>query len=154
MMRPQEHPESAQPPRDAAHPSYSRRAFLGRATALGAVLGLAACGGGDEGAEPSEAVEAPEGAAATADVEAAECPSFDALTEADLNTYEALGYVDESPFPEQLCNNCQFYILPEGDSPCGKCQILAAGQGPVAPEGYCNSWVAMAGAAAPADTTA
>ena len=128
--------------RAGAHSSYSRRAFLERATALGAVLGLpsllTACGG--EGGETSGETAAAE------DVQASECAGYDTLTEAQLQTRQALGYVDDSPYPVQLCNNCQFYNQPEGDSPCGGCQLFA---GPVAPEGYCNSWVAATEADAP-----
>ena len=139
---------------DATPTAYSRRAFLGRTATLGAIVGLpsllTACGGGDEneapGAETTD--EAPDASVAAGDVQASECEGYDALTEQDLQTRQTLGYVDNSPDPAKLCNNCQFYNQPEGGSPCGGCQLF---QGPVAPEGYCNSWVAMAGQA-PADT--
>lgn len=139
--RPEQREETAAPLRRA----YSRRAFLERA-ALGASLGftglLAACGGGEEGG--GEEVGTPEEpAASVAEIQASECAGYDALTERELQTRQALGYVDNSPYPEQLCSNCQFYNQPEGDSPCGGCQLFA---GPVAPGGYCNSWVIAADA--------
>lgn len=118
----------------------SRRDFLGRfavlgAAGLGATSLLAACGGGEQ-------APATDGAAPSGDgVVAAQCEGYDALTEQDLQTRQTLGYVDESPNPEQLCSNCRFYNQPEGGSPCGGCQLF---QGPVAPEGYCTSWAAMA----------
>lgn len=99
----------------------SRRQFL---ATTGAALGLgplvAACGGGDG-------------------VVAAECAGHDALTPQDLQARQALAYVDVTPIPVQRCDNCQFYVLPEGGSPCGGCQLFA---GPVAPGGYCTGWVA------------
>ena len=113
---------------------------------------LAACGGGEDDAEVPGAEtidESPDASAVAGNVQASECEGYDALTEQDLQTRQTLGYVDNSPDPAKLCSNCQFYNQPEGDSPCGGCQLF---QGPVAPEGYCNSWVAMAGQA-PADST-
>lgn len=122
--------------------SISRRNFLGRFALLGAAgLGasslLAACGGGEQPAEtaPGEAATSGDG------VVAAQCEGYDALTEQDLQTRQTLGYVDESPNPQQICSNCRFYNQPAGGSPCGGCTLF---QGPVAPEGYCNSWAAMA----------
>lgn len=99
----------------------SRRQFL---VATGAALGLgpllAACGGG------------------SGDVVAAECAGYDVLTPQDLQARAGLNYVDNTPIPEQRCDNCQFYVQPTGGSPCGGCQLFA---GPVAPGGYCISWV-------------
>ena len=98
----------------------SRRRFL---VSAGAVLGvgpvLAACGGGD--------------------VTAAACEGYDALTPADVQTREALGYVDVTPNAAQRCDNCRLYNAPAGRSPCGGCQLFA---GPVAPAGWCRSWAA------------
>ena len=52
-----------------------------------------------------------------------------------------LNYVSESPIPDQLCSNCQFYNEPETGEVCGGCQLFA---GPVHPDGYCTSWAAQA----------
>lgn len=102
--------------------SVSRRRFL---AATGAALGLspilAACGGGD--------------------VTAASCEGYDQLTPEQLQARQNLNYVDVSVTPGQRCDNCRFYNAPEGGSPCGGCQLFA---GPVAPAGWCSSWVAMA----------
>ena len=102
--------------------SVSRRRFL---VSAGAVLGvgpvLAACGGGD--------------------VTAASCEGYAALTPQQLQARQNLNYIDSSATPGQLCSNCRFYNAPEGGSPCGGCQLFA---GPVAPGGWCSSWVAMA----------
>jgi hypothetical protein len=126
--------------------NQSRRAFLGRFAALGAVgLGLssaiAACGGGEQ-----EAQEAPAGAETESapagdgdQIVAAECEGYDALTEQDLQMRETLQYADESPNPEELCNNCRFYNQPAEGEVCGGCQLF---KGPVAPEGWCSSWAA------------
>ena len=101
----------------------SRRHFLATsAGALGLGSVLAACGGGGGG------------------VVAAECEGYDALSAADLQQRAALAYVDNSGVIGKKCNNCSFYVVPEGGSACGGCQLFA---GPVAPEGYCTGWVAM-----------
>ncbi len=103
--------------------SVSRRRFLASA---GAVLGvgpmLAACGGGGN-------------------VQASSCEGYTALDGAALQQRASLNYVDNSVTPGQLCSNCRFYNLPEADSPCGGCQLFP---GPVAPGGWCKSWVAQA----------
>ena len=100
----------------------TRRRFLASA---GAVLGVgplvAACGGGGP-------------------TTASACAGYGDLTGADLAAREALGYVDKSPKPAEICASCRLYDLPEGDSPCGGCQLFA---GPVLAAGYCNSWAAM-----------
>lgn len=103
--------------------STSRRRFLAAtAGALGLAPVLAACGGGSG-------------------VEAASCDGYDALTPQDLQARAALQYVDNTPIPAQRCDNCQFYVPAEGGaSPCGGCQLFA---GPVAPAGYCVSWVGV-----------
>lgn len=97
--------------------SVTRRRFL---ASTGALLGLgplvAACG------DP---------------VAAATCEGYDALTPQDLQTRAALGYVDASPKPAELCTNCRLYNAPAGGSACGGCQLF---QGPVAPLGWCTSW--------------
>ena len=102
--------------------SVSRRRFLASA---GAVLGvgpiLSACGGGG--------------------VTAASCEGYSALDAAALQQRQSLEYVDNSQVPGQRCDNCRFFNAPEGGSPCGGCQLFA---GPVAPAGWCRSWVAAA----------
>lgn len=45
----------------------------------------------------------------------------------------------EEPKGDQRCDNCQFWIPPEGDSKMGGCQIV---QGEIAPEAWCNLWAA------------
>lgn len=43
----------------------------------------------------------------------------------------------EEPKGDQRCDNCQFWIPPEGDSEMGGCQIV---QGDISPEAWCNLW--------------
>lgn len=114
----------------------SRRAFLGRIAALGAGASafLAACG--DAAAPAATGGATP----ATGGVIAAECEGYDLLTPEELQPRQALGYVDASPNATQLCSNCRFYNQPVGDAACGGCQLF---KGPVAPNGYCNSWAAQ-----------
>lgn len=102
----------------------SRRRFLATtAGAIGVLPILSACGDG--------------GTPATASA----CEGYDALTEADLTTRNALNYVDNSPNPAELCSTCRLYNAPTGGAACGGCQLFA---GPVLPGGYCTGWAAMA----------
>jgi hypothetical protein len=41
------------------------------------------------------------------------------------------------PKGDQRCDNCQFWIPPEGGSDMGGCQIV---QGEIHPSGWCNLW--------------
>ncbi|MEO0558688.1 MAG: high-potential iron-sulfur protein [Bacteroidota bacterium] len=103
--------------------SLSRRRFLAAtAGAVGIVPVLAACGGG-----------APTSSSA--------CEGYDALTEADMATRNALNYVDKGTNPAEICSSCRLYTVPETGSGCGGCQLFA---GPVLPGGYCTGWAAIA----------
>jgi len=103
--------------------SLSRRRFLvATAGAMGVVPVLAACGGG-------------------APTTASACEGFDALTEADMATRNALAYVDKGTNPAEICSSCRLYNAPAAGSACGGCQLFA---GPVLPGGYCTGWAAMA----------
>lgn len=53
------------------------------------------------------------------------------------NMVSNLEYVEESPHDDQDCANCQLYLEEEYEGNCGGCQLFP---GPVAAEGYCNSW--------------
>ena len=99
-------------------PISRRRFFASTAVALG-LAPLAACG--------------------ERTVRASSCEGYDVLDTAQLQQRQALGYVDVTPDVAQQCATCAFYQEPVGGSPCGGCQLFA---GPVAPAGYCASWVA------------
>lgn len=110
----------------------SRRLFLQRlGVAAGAGVFLSACG--PESAETGEA--APEMAE-----EGFSCLDTTGLTDMEVQMRQTLAYVDESPFPEKLCNNCQFWQPAATEGQCGGCQLL---KGPIHPQGYCNSWAPM-----------
>ena len=116
----------------------SRRNFIQRIGLLGAAGAvLAGCGGGDE-ADP----EMGDGAVTDDDLSAATnaetCDDLTGLTEAEIQARrETFQYVDESPNPEQLCDNCQFWLPAENDGFCGGCTIV---KGPIHPDGWCISW--------------
>lgn len=50
---------------------------------------------------------------------------------------KSLNYVEETPQENRDCANCQLYIAEEYGEGCGGCQLFP---GPVAANGYCNSW--------------
>ncbi|NND70126.1 MAG: hypothetical protein HKN43_00965 [Rhodothermales bacterium] len=117
----------------------TRRDFFARASVVGAVTVsagslLAACGGGES--ESSSATPPP---SASEPMAAPDCTDLTGLSDTDIATRSSLQYVDETPNPDQRCDNCQLYVMPEGDSACGGCQII---KGPIAPAGYCISWAA------------
>lgn len=114
--------------------STSRRDFLKRLSAAGVIgLGassvLSACGGGESSSETAAPAEAPEAAAG--------CMDTSGLTEQEVAMRTQLQYVDSSPDPAKLCDNCALFLTPQEGSACGGCNLL---KGPIAPKGYCISW--------------
>jgi hypothetical protein len=52
----------------------------------------------------------------------------------------AVAYQDEPKVVdgvEQRCDNCRFYIQPEGDAAVGGCELVS---GEIAPQAWCNIW--------------
>lgn len=112
-----------------ADQNTSRRDFLQR-LAAGAVapILLSACGGGDGERANGETAE-----------ETVACADLSELTEAQIQQRQNAEYVDDSPFPEKRCDNCQLYTEAAQGEQCGGCQVLP---GAVHPQGYCTLWVA------------
>jgi hypothetical protein len=106
--------------------TLTRRDFLARAVALGVMASgtaaiLAACekGGGDE---------------------ALSCSDVSGLTEIQTQTRTALQYVEASTEEGKSCTNCSQFVAPAEAGSCGTCNLVA---GPINPQGYCVSWVAI-----------
>lgn len=69
------------------------------------------------------------------------CTDTAGLPPAAVQMRTTLAYVDRSPHGAQKnCTNCNFYQAAAAGQ-CGGCTLL---QGPIHPEGYCNSWAAKA----------
>lgn len=120
----------------------SRRRFLGDSMSVAAavpflaLVGAAAC----KSDAPADApVDKP--APPPADTPAAAGPVCDVskLPEVEMTKRNALGYIDKTTIPEKTCANCSQYQADNGAG-CPGCALFA---GPVAAEGYCNSWVPM-----------
>ncbi len=69
------------------------------------------------------------------------CDDTTGLTQEEIEQRKNLQYTDYSPEPNKKCNNCALYVVAEGNSPCGKCNLI---KGPISPEGWCTSWVPKA----------
>ena len=105
---------------------FQKLAVVGTAGALAPVF-LSACGGsdGNDGAATAE--------------EGFTCADQADLTEVQIQQRQNAEYVDDSPFPEKRCDNCQLYTEAAEGENCGGCQVLP---GAVHPQGYCTLWVA------------
>lgn len=72
---------------------------------------------------------------------AADCSDLSDLSEQEKkqrsDMVKNLEYVEESPNEDQTCANCQLYLEEDYGAGCGGCQLFP---GPVAAQGYCNSW--------------
>lgn len=116
---------------------YTRRNLLKRAAWAGAagigLLSLAACGS-SEAAKPAEQAKQQVNSGAQL-----ACAGSADIAATDEGARKALKYVEQSPDPARVCNNCRFFKQPEGGSACGGCQIVT---GPIAPTGYCSTWTA------------
>jgi hypothetical protein len=124
----------------------SRRRFL-QSVGIAGVVGagsslLAACGGGssDSSGSGSSASDSDGGTGGTTTA-SADCSDLSDLSDAQKKQRDqmvnSLQYVEETPNPEKNCANCSLYIKSEYGEGCGGCQLFP---GPVAANGYCNSW--------------
>jgi hypothetical protein len=122
----------------------NRREFFERAAMLGAVAAgagsfLAACqkqGGNGAEAEGGAGAQKAEGGGAKGGE--LSCTDTAGLSEQQIKVRESLNYVDKSPKPEQLCENCQLYKEAPSAGECGGCQTVP---GPIHPKGWCTAWV-------------
>ena len=121
----------------------SRRRFL-QSVGIAGVVGasstlLAACGGSDDSGDGSGTSESG-GGSGTASA-SADCSDLSSLSESEKKQrsqmVKSLQYVEETPQPDKNCANCSLYIQSEYGEGCGGCQLFP---GPVAANGYCNSW--------------
>ncbi len=112
--------------------AISRRDFIQRISFIGvAGVGagtlLSACGGG--GGQQGGGEMAGEFT----------CTDTAGLTEQEVQMRQTLQYVDQSPFPDKLCNNCALWQDPAEGQQCGGCTVV---KGPIHPKGHCTSWAA------------
>ena len=116
----------------------SRRSFcsvvLGRGILLlGAGTFIAGCGGstkeGDHKEKPDTAESLPSGGDP--------CTDFSGIVPSELDKRKALGYVEKSPIPDNLCENCKLFIPGRPGAGCGGCQLF---KGPVFLDAYCTYW--------------
>jgi hypothetical protein len=113
---------------------FSRRLFLKQVATIGAagLVGpglLEACSSGNA-AERVESERAVSG----------KCEGSADLSAADIVARRAIKYVDDSPQTDKICANCRFFKQPAAGATCGGCEIV---KGPIAADGYCNTWVAQ-----------
>jgi hypothetical protein len=117
--------------------TLNRKEFLERISMLcigvvGAGTVFTSCGKKEE---PEAKTETP--AAAEKQVEDP-CGDLSGLTEDEKAIRDTFKYVAQSPDPNKLCTNCQFWSVPKEGENCGGCQII---KGPINPDGYCNQWL-------------
>jgi len=55
----------------------------------------------------------------------------------DIKKRESLGYVTKAPSENKNCGNCNLWLPPVADIPCGRCQLF---KGPVPAEAHCTYW--------------
>lgn len=103
----------------------SRRDILRKSLALGALAaGTAAVGSL---------------AACSKEQKEVKCDDTTGLAPADIETRKALAYVDKTPDPNKMCQNCSQFVAGPTPVGCGTCKVLKGG---AHPNGYCKSWAA------------
>ena len=65
------------------------------------------------------------------------CQDLSDLKDSELTVRNQLGYVDQSPFEDRTCANCQLFVASEQAVDCGSCLAM---KGPVMNQGYCTVW--------------
>lgn len=65
------------------------------------------------------------------------CGDLSSFTKEEIAVREKLGYVEESPLPDNQCQNCNLFLPPKDGQACGGCMLF---KGPVYPEAYCTYW--------------
>jgi hypothetical protein len=123
----------------------SRRVFCSSILSNGAALVgagaiLSACGGGagNENGKTQDKPATTSGPTTAPPVTSADaCTDFSNIDPAELKKREALGYVEKSPIPDNLCENCKLFIPWQNNTSCGGCMLF---QGPVQLDAYCTYW--------------
>jgi hypothetical protein len=69
------------------------------------------------------------------------CDDLSGVSETEIKKREGVKYVSQTTDPAKNCANCRFYKAPAQAGECGGCQLFA---GKVHPNGYCQSWFAIA----------
>lgn len=108
----------------------SRRRFLERIAGLGAAAvglgGLVGCVPDREDVEDLPAVEA------------STCEGYGPPPEGTYELRRELDYTDYSEYPNNVCANCANFTADTTPEGCGTCSLIG---GPVAPAGWCSSYV-------------
>lgn len=65
------------------------------------------------------------------------CADLSGISESDRALRRQFAYVQESPIPDNQCNNCNLYLPPQEEVACGGCMLF---KGPVHADGYCTYW--------------
>ncbi len=117
-------------------PSESRRDFLKRVGAMGAVFAIAPLAG----CARREA-DAPEAGSSEPAPPSDPCADLSGLTEKQKEFRTEAGYVAQTENPEERCDNCAFWVPSRGGAPCGGCTVL---DGPFHPAGWCELWEGQA----------
>lgn len=65
------------------------------------------------------------------------CNDLSGISESELAKRKSFGYTEETPIPENKCDNCSLYMPPEAGDKCGKCMLF---KGPVYSSAYCTYW--------------
>lgn len=72
------------------------------------------------------------------------CNDLSGLTEREISMRDQLNYIAQSEDPKQVCKNCRFWLPAQPGDNCGGCQLI---KGPIHPNGWCKSWMALAAGA-------
>ena len=65
------------------------------------------------------------------------CSDLSGISDNDIAVREKLGYVKESPLPDNQCQNCNLFLPQKEGQACGGCMLF---KGPVYASGYCTYW--------------
>ena len=107
--------------------NFIKKISIGGVILFGGSALLSACGGKDNGKLPQTTQKAN-----------SPCADVSGLTDAELATRTSNDYTVASPYNDKMCAICNLFIPPNGNNPCGSCQVV---KGPISPQGYCKLWI-------------
>ena len=113
----------------------SRRQFLRHACSVCGLLFTGAAAGTSCGTK--EKTQEEKGNEKSEASNSSDCGDLSSFTKEEVAVREKLGYVEESPLPDNQCQNCNLYLPPKEGQACGGCMLF---KGPVYPEAYCTYW--------------
>lgn len=114
----------------------TRRHFIRNAIGIGGLLFggtffIGSCGSGEKSGKEKDSEKSHKPTS---------CKDLTGVSKEEIEKRQRLGYVDETPIPDNECGNCKLYLPPGEGETCGGCSLF---KGPVEENGYCTYYAPL-----------